>query len=148
MSENMKLVRFYLVLLAIVTIGRWGLSLGGAEYDKTHQVFSLVLLTVFSSLYYGMLVRCFVGGGVKRAIVLGATLAIASQLVIFVSTALSYLLGLQTFFNNARALNAPQTLPMGQAMVGRAGGLVVNTIINMVAGALGWLIAGVVPRKA
>ncbi len=147
MNENMKLIRFYLVLLAIFTVGRWGLSLGGANYDKTHQVFSLVILTYISSLYYGLLVRGFVGGGVKRALVLGATLGVASQVVIFASTALSYLLGMETFFNHPTALNATQALPMGQAMVGRAFGLVVNTIINSVAGALGWLIAGVGPQK-
>ena len=44
MAENLKLLRFYFVLLAIFTIGRWALSLGGAEYDKTHQIFSLVIL--------------------------------------------------------------------------------------------------------
>ena len=148
MSENMKLIRFYLVLLAICTVGRWGLSLGGADYDKTHQIFSLVLLTNISSLYYGLLVRSFVGGGVKRAIVLGATLAIASQLVIFGSTALSYLLGINTFFNHPRALNATQALPMGQAMIGRTITFVANIVTNMISGALGWLIAGVVPRKA
>ena len=148
MSENMKLIRFYLVLLAIFTVGRWGLSLGGANYDKTHQVFSIVILTNISSLYYGLLVRGFVGGGVKRAAVLGATLAVTSQIVIFVSTALSYLLGMDTFFNHPQALNATHALPLGEAMVGRTITFVANVVINSVAGALGWLIAGVGPQKA
>ena len=38
-GENMKLIRFYLVLLAIFPVGRWGLSLGGAPYDKTTGFF-------------------------------------------------------------------------------------------------------------
>ncbi len=148
MSENMKLVRFYLVLLAIFTVGRWGLSLAGADYDKTHQVFSIVILTNISSLFYGLLVRSFVGGGVKRAIVLGATLAVASQLVILVSTALSYMLGLNTFFNHPRALNAVEAVPFAQAMVGRSITFVANIVTNSITGALGWLIAGVVPKRA
>jgi hypothetical protein len=148
MSENMKLIRFYLVLLAIFTVGRWGLSLAGVDYDKTHQVFSIVILTNISAAYYGLLVRGFVGGGVKRAIVLGASLAVASQVVIFASTALSYLLGMHTFFNDPRALNAEQAVPFGQAMVGRTITFVANIVTNIIAGALGWLIAGVVPRRA
>jgi len=148
MSENMKLLRFYLVLLAIFTVGRWGLSLAGADYDKTHQVFSIVILTNISSLYYGLLVRSFVGGGVKRAIVLGASMAVASQVVIFASTALSYMLGMHTFFNHPRALNAVEAVPFGQAIVGRSITFVANIVTNAITGALGWLIAGVVPRKA
>ena len=148
MGENMKLIRFYLVLLAVFTVGRWGLSLAGADYDKTHQVFSIVILTNISSAFYGLLVRGFVGGGLKRAVVLGASLAVFSQAVIFVSTALSYLLGMETFFNHPRALNAQQAVAFGQAMLGRTITFVANIVTNGIAGALGWLIAGVVPRSA
>ena len=107
MSEHLKLLRFYFWLLAVFTVGRWGLSLGGADYDKTHQIFSLVLLTNISSLYYGLLVRSFVGGGVKRAIVLGATLAIFIAMnwgfrVTLLSASATYLIGLVALLATTR----------------------------------------------
>jgi len=145
-GENLKAIRFYLVLLLIFTIGRWALSLGGASYDATHQVFSIVILTFTSSAYYGLLTRGFLGGGLKRAVILGATLGVVSQVVILVSTALSYILGMETFFNSARALNVPEAIGFGPAMGARAAGLVANTIFNAIAAAIGYGIAKVGPR--
>jgi hypothetical protein len=147
MSENLKLMRFFFVVLGIFTVGRWGLSLAGADYEKTHQIFSIVILTNISTLFYGFITRSFVGGGIKRALVLAASMAVVAQIVIFGSTVVSYLLGMETFFNNARALNAPEAIPLGQAVVGRSVGLVVNVVTNLITGALGYAIAGVVPRS-
>jgi hypothetical protein len=147
MGENFKLMRFYLVLLALFTVGRWALSLGGAEYAKTHQIFSLVILTNISALYYGFVSRTFLGAGVKRAVLLGVSLAAVSQLVIVVSMLVSYGLGMETFFNHPTALNVDQAMPFGQAVGTRAVGFVINVIVNGVFGALGWLIAMVVPKQ-
>jgi hypothetical protein len=148
MSENLKLMRFYLVLLAIFTVGRWALSLGGAEYDKTHQVFSIVILTNISTAYYGFITRKFVGGGLKRAIVLAASMAVASQIIIFGSTVVSYLLGMRTFFNYPRALNVTAPIPLGQAVLARTGSFVANIVTNVITGALGFWIGGVVPKSS
>jgi hypothetical protein len=38
-------------------------------------------------------------------------------------------------------------MPFGQAMGARAVGLVVNVVVNGIIGALGWLIAMVVPKQ-
>ena len=148
MGENLRLVRFYLVLLAIFTVGRWTLGFAGAEYDKTHQIFSIVILTFISSAYYGYLSRNFVGGGIKRALVLGVTLGVCSQIVIFLSTALSYILGIDSFFTNPRALNVEQAIPFGQAMGLRAITFVVNTVFNAIAAAIGYGIAAVGPKAS
>jgi hypothetical protein len=145
LGENLKAIRFYLVLLAIFTIGRWSLSLGGASYDATHQIFSLVILTNISSAYYGLLTRGFLGGGLKRALVLGALLGLVSQIVIVASTAVSYGLGMDTFFNAPRALNVEATIPFGQAMVTRSVGLVVNVITNVITASIGYGIAKLGP---
>jgi hypothetical protein len=147
MSENLKLIRFYLVLLAFFTIGRWGLSLGGAVYSETHQVFSIVILTVISSAYYAHIVRNFAGGGLKRALTLGALMGAISQVVILLSTAVSYILGMETFFNAARALNVEAAIPFGTAMGTRAVGLVVNVILNVICAALGYGFAAVGPKR-
>jgi hypothetical protein len=146
MGENLRVVRFYLVLLAIFTVGRWTLGFAGAEYDRTHQVFSIVILTFISSAYYGYLARNFVGGGLKRALVLGVILGLCSQIVIFASTAISYILGIDSFFTNPRALNVEHAITFGQAMGVRVFGLVVNTIFNAIAGAIGYGIAAVGPK--
>jgi len=79
---------------------------------------------------------------------LGVWIGLSSQLVILVSTAASYLLGLDTFFNTPRALNAAEPVAFGAAMAARAGGLVVNTIINAVAAAIGYALGAALPRAS
>ena len=148
MGENLRLIRFYLALLALFTVGRWGLSMGGAEYDATHQVFSIVILTNISAAYYAFLVRGFAGGGLKRALVIGALLGAISQVVIFGSTAISYMAGMETFFNNPRALNVEEAIPFGEAMGGRAITFVANVVTNTIAALLGYGIAAAVGPKA
>lgn len=147
MSENLKLLRFYFVLLAIVTIGRWSLSMAGAEYDKVHQVFSIVILTTLSAAYYGGFARAFQGARLGRAVTLGVTMAIVSQLVIMLSTAVSYMGGMETFFNAPRALNLEEAVGFGQAMMIRVQGLIVNTISGAIVAMIGWGIGGVLPRE-
>ena len=48
-------------------------------------------------------------------------------------TVLSYALHVDTYFVNPRALNAPGPLPFGAALVGRIGGLVINSAMNAIA---------------
>ena len=148
MGENLRLIRFYLALLALFTVGRWGLSLGGAEYGKTHQIFSIVILTYISTAYYAFLVRGFAGGGLKRALLIGALLGAISQVVVFLSTAISYMAGMDTFFNYPRALNVEQAIPFGKAMGARAFGLVANVVTNVIAALLGYGIASMTGPKA
>ena len=145
---NALLIRFYLALLALFTVGRWGLGLGGADYSVTHQVFSIVILTNLSTAYYGWVVRGFVGGGIKRALVIGATLGAISQVVIFLSTAISYMAGMETFFNHPTALNATEAVTFGDAMVARCITFVANIVTNVITAALGYGIATLTGPKA
>lgn len=147
MSEHFKLLRFYFWLLALFTIGRWGLSLGGVEYAKAHQVFSLVTLALIASAHHAAFARAFAGYNLKRAVVLGALVGVSTQVVIFVSTALSYMLGLNTFFNTPAALNSQEPMAFGAAMIARTGGLVVNTVLNVIAALIGYAMGGALPRK-
>ena len=147
MSENMKLLRFYFWLLGLFTVGRWALGFAGVEYAKAHQVFSIVTMALIASAHHAAFARAFAGYSLKRALVLGATIGVMSQLVIFFSTALSYLLGLETFFNAPQALNVPAAIGFGPAMVARAGGVVANTITNTVAAAIGFAMGGALPRS-
>lgn len=152
MSDNLRLGRLFFVLLAITTAGRWAMSLTGVPYQKGTFIFSIVVLTNMSSIYYAAFTRRWKGYGIGQACVLTMTLAVVAQLVVFASTLVSYAAGLNTYFNYPTALLGPsadvtQTVPMGQAIGARAVGLVVNTLVNAVAGALGWAFGGLLPEK-
>jgi hypothetical protein len=147
MAENLKLARLYFVMLAIVAAGRWTLSLQGVPYAKGTDKLSIVIVTLFSSIFYGAFCRRWRGFKIMQAVILGATLGLTAQVVIFASTLVSYLLGLETYFNNPMALNSTAALPMASALVARIGGLVVNTILNGIAGALGWAMGALLPES-
>ena len=48
MAENLKLARLYLLLLAIFTVGRWLLGTFGVPYERSHYLFSIVIMTAGS----------------------------------------------------------------------------------------------------
>ena len=149
MNENLKLLRFYFWILGVFTIGRWGLSIGGADYAKTHQVFSLVILSLIASAHHAAFARAFAGYNLKKAAGLGATIGVITQLVIFVSTGLSYMLGLETFFNAPVAIaGSTDPIAFGSAMAQRAVGLVINTILNTIAAMIGYAMGGALPKRA
>lgn len=146
MSEQVRFLRAFFWLLGIFTVGRWSLGLAGAKYEATHQVFSIVILAVLASVHHAAFARAFLGYRLSQAAMLGVWIGLSSQLVILVSTAASYLLGLDTFFNTPRALNSDEPVAFGAAMAARAGGLVVNTIINTLAAAIGYGLGAALPR--
>jgi hypothetical protein len=145
-TENLRVARFYFVLLGLFTAGRWAQSLGHVEYAQGHHVFSIVTLTFLSSAYFAAFCRKWRGYTLLQAVMLGMTLGLVAQIVIFTSTAVSYALGLHTFFNHPRALNVETDLPMNEALTRRAFGLVAGPIGNGVAAFLGWLMGGVLPE--
>lgn len=150
MAEYLRLARPYLLLLAIFTCGRLAHGAFGVPYEKAHYVFSLVTLTLFSSVYYGIFLRRWKGYRLIQAIGMGFTLGVASQLVVLLATLLSYALSLETYFNHPIALNADdaqQVVSFSAALANRAGGLVGNSIFAGIAGALGWTIGGLLPER-
>jgi hypothetical protein len=151
MAENLKLARLYLLLLAIFTVGRWLLGTFNAPYEKYNQVFSIVILTFNAGVFYGAFCRRWRRFRLWQAAGLGLTLGLISQLVIFAATLLSYALGLHTYFNYPTALLGPQApltdVPLGQAVLSRVGGLIVNPILTGIAGALGWAAGGLLPEN-
>jgi hypothetical protein len=151
MSENLRLARLYFVILLIVAGGRWVMSLQEVPYAKGTDKLSIVIVTLLSSIFYGAFCRRWRGLKILQAVTLGATLGLTAQIVIVVSTLLSYLLGLETYYNNPVALlgdtNAEAAVPLGSALAFRAVGLVVNTILNGIAGALGWAMGALLPES-
>ena len=57
MAANMRLLRFYFVLLGVFAVGRWALSLAHVEYAKAHQVFSIVTLALIASAHHAAFAR-------------------------------------------------------------------------------------------
>jgi hypothetical protein len=147
MADYLKLARLYFLMLAIVAVGRWILSLQGVPYAKGTDKLSIVTLTLFASIFYGAFCRRWRGFKIAQAVTVGAVLGLSGQIVVLLSTLASYLLGLETYFNNPIALNSPEALPMGSALVARVGGLVANTILNGIAGALGWAMGALLPES-
>ena len=142
MARHLRLMGFYFWLLGLFTLGRWGLSLGGAEYAKTTHVFSLVTLALIASAHHAAFARAFEGYKVKDALVLGALIGLTSQIVVFASTVISYMLGITTFWNTPAALNQTADVPFAAAMMARTGGLVGNTLFNVIAAAIGYAMGG------
>jgi hypothetical protein len=147
MSKDLGLARLFLLLLALVAAGRWGQSLRGIPYDIGNPVFSIVTLTILSAVFYGAFTRRWAGRSVLEAMRLGALLGLAAQIVIFASTAASYALDIDSYFNHPRALNVDVAIPVGEAMARRAGGLVVGVVNAAVAGALGWVLGALLPPR-
>lgn len=159
MAEHLKLARPYLALLAIFAVARFLQGPLGVPYGKGHHVFSIVTLTAFSCIYYGVFVRRWRGYRLIQAILLAFALGLISQLVILALTLLSYALPLETYFTHPVALNlrplgetdlqrgAWQAVPLGQALANRLGGLIGNSIFAGILGAIGWTVGGVLPER-
>jgi len=146
-SQILKLLRFYFVLLAVFTVGRWAMGFAGVPYAKGHHVFSLVILALIASAHHAAFARRLLGWRIGRALGLGLGIGLVTQIVIFASTAVSYLAGIDSYFNNPTALNAREAVPFGAAMLARVGGLIFNSVANVIAAGLGFLMGGVLPRR-
>lgn len=150
MAEYLRLARFYLLLLAIVTIGRWTLGFQHVPYEKATDKLSIVILTLFASIFYGAFGRRWLNFRIGQALAMAMLLGFMSQVVILLSTVASYTLGIDSYFAHPLALNqktAEATVSFGQAMGIRAFGLVVNTLMNGIAGAVGWAMGALLPQR-
>ena len=147
LKEYARLARRTSWLLGIVTVGRWVQgTVFRVPYEQGTHVFSIVTLTLFASLFSAVFLRRWHGFRLGQAAGFAMFMAVVSQLVIWLSTVASYVLDIPSYFSNPMALNRPAgTASLPAAMGFRAGGLVVNTILNGIAGALGWALGGLLP---
>ena len=146
MAEVLRVARLYFVLLGVVAGGRWLMGTFEVPYEKGHHIFSIVILTAFSCIYYGAFLRRWRDYRLLRAALVGLVLGLASQIVILLLTVVSYGLGLDTYYNHPTALNAPEALSLGQALGVRVSGLIGNSIGSGVVAALGWALGGLLPK--
>jgi hypothetical protein len=147
-ADYLRVGRLYFVLLAIFTVARIAQGATGVAYEKAHQVFSIVTLTFMASAFFAMFCRRWRGYTPLRAMGLGVMFGLASQVVIFAATVLSYALGAHTYFNHPTALNQPAEVPLGEAVLIRAQGLVFNPITSAIAALIGWALGALLPPTA
>jgi hypothetical protein len=149
MKDNLRLVRPFLVLLVLFTVGRWVMGVRGVPYDRGHHVFSLVTLTAFAAVFYGAFTRQWLRHPVSKAMAVGATIGLAAQLAILLGTLLSFALGIDTYFTHPRAVTGEfdrlQPVTIGEALVSRIGGGVVNVLGSALMAAIGWFMGKVLP---
>ncbi|HEX8491468.1 MAG TPA: hypothetical protein VF658_01375 [Pyrinomonadaceae bacterium] len=145
----LRFIRLPLLLIFIYAVGRFTLGLVGMPYaPRGNAIFSVVGLTFISSFYWGALSGRVGGFSWLGAALVGVALGLFSQILIFAATALSYALNLNTYFIHWDALNVPEgtAVPMKQALMARAGGLLFGPImagvIALIGRALGVLAPG------
>jgi len=148
-GEYSRLARPYFVLLLIATVGRWLMGTAFAvPYEQGTHVLSIVTLTLFASIFGAAYTRRWLGYRLVQAAGFAVFMAVVSQLVVLLSTAVSYGLGVDSYFNHPMAINRQaEAIGFAQAIGFRAVGLIVNTIINAIAGALGWGLGALLPSR-
>lgn len=150
-AKVLRLIALPLVLLLIWTIARFSLGVSGMPYaPRGNAMFSVFGLTLISCIYYGALSKNLAGFGWGGTILTGYSLGLAAQILIFIATLVTYLMGVEgtSYFAHWDSLNVPEgtMLPLSKAMTARALGLVFGPIFPVVAAVIGRLLASLVPK--
>ena len=146
----LRFVRLPLLLLAIFAVARFLLGANGFPYaPRGNAMFSIVGLTFTSSIYFGALSRRVGGFGWGGTALVGVSIGLFAQILIFTATWLSYAAGIETsYFRHWDALNVPEgtIVPMATALQTRLGGLVVGPITAIVAAFIGRALSALAPE--
>ena len=146
----LRFVRLPLLLLLIFAIARFTLGAKGFPYaPRGNAMFSIVGLTFVSAVYFGALSRRIGGFGWGGTALVGYSLGLWGQILIFTATWLSYAMGIETsYFRHWDALNVPEgtIVPMATAMQTRASALIVGPLIVTVPALIGRLLSALAPE--
>jgi hypothetical protein len=149
MGSYFRRVRFAILFIVILAIGRLVLGATGVPYARGTNVFSIVTFSLFASLFFGGFSRAVWGFRLGQAMMLGVAIGLSGQILIFLATLLSYLAGVDTYFNNPVALTGGEaTVTLGQAVLARGLGIVVNPVLCSIAALIGWSLGKLIPEKA
>jgi hypothetical protein len=146
----LRFVRLPLVLLSIFAVARFSLGAAGVPYaPRGNAMFSIVGLSLVSSFYFGALSRKLGGFGWGGTLLVGYSIGLFAQILIFAATWLSYAANIEaSYFRHWDALNVPAgtVVPMGTALAARAGGLLVGPIFAVVPAAIGRALSALAPK--
>lgn len=149
LGRVLRFVRLPLLLLVVFAVARFALGANGVPYTpRGNAMFSIVGLTFVSSVYFGALSRKVGGFGWGGTALVGYTIGLFGQVLIFVATWLSYAAGIETsYFRHWDALNVPEgtIVPMAVALQTRAGGLVFGPVFAVVAALVGRVLSALAP---
>ena len=148
MSEYIRFAKLPILLLTIFMVARLILGASGVPYERGTWFFSMVLLSYMSAFFFGAFSRHLRGYNWKQAMMLGLTITLSAQVLIFAATLVSYSVGAETYFNHPTALNQTEAVSLVQALPARLGGLVANGIIGSIWGLLGWTAGKLLPKAA
>ena len=148
MSEYIRFARLAIVLLVLMLIGRLILGATGVPYAAGTGIFSLVTFSYMAAFFFAAFSRPLRGYGWKKAVLLGITIVLTAQILVFATTVLSYLVGAETYFNHPTALNVPDPISLVEALPIRLMGLVINTIVGSILASLGWWGGKLIPKAA
>jgi hypothetical protein len=151
LSRVIRFVRLPLLLLVLFAVGRFSLGVAGVPYaPRGTSIFSVVVLSIISSIYFGALSGKVGGFNWGGAILVGVVIGFFAQLLIFLATLVSYLGNFSSsYFIHWDALNVPEgtTVPMGRALSLRAGGLIAGPLTTAVAAIIGRCLSVLAPEK-
>lgn len=146
----LRFVRLPLLLLTIFAIARFLLGANGVPYaPRGNAMFSIVGLTFISSFYFGAMSGRLGGFGWGGTALVGYSIGLYGQVLIFLATWLSFALGIETsYFRHWDALNLPEgsIVEMAATMQARLGGLVVGPLIAIVPALIGRLAGALAPQ--
>jgi hypothetical protein len=153
LGRVLRFIRLPLLLILIFAAARFWLGAAGkVPYGpRGNAMFSVLGVTLISAFYFGALSRRVGGLGWGGTLLVGWSLGLWAQILIFTATYLSYALNIETsYFRHWDALNVHEgtVVPLAQAMKTRAGALVVAPLITMVPAVIGRLLSGLVPVPA
>jgi hypothetical protein len=131
---------------------RFTLGARGFPYaPRGNAMFSIIGLTFVSSVYFGALSRKVGGFGWGGTALIGYSLGLWAQILIFTATYVSYAAGIETsYFRHWDALNAPvdTIVPMADAMKIRAQALAVGPLFTILPACIGRLLSVLAPDPA
>jgi hypothetical protein len=146
----LRFVRLPLLLVLIFAVARFWLGASGFPYaPRGNAMFSIVGLTLVSSFYFGALSRRLGGFGWGGTVLVGVSIGLFAQILIFLATWLSYAGGIETsYFRHWDALNVPEgtVVAMGEAMQKRLAGLVIGPLIAIVPALIGRALSALAPE--
>jgi len=147
-KERIEFIRLAMVLLGLFFVGKLIVGATGGSYALGTRLFAMVPLTVQLCLLWGAMTRAFKGQGVGEAAKTGASIALFAQILIFTATVLSYLVGASTHFNDPMAIvGEDRPVALGEAVLARGAGILINTVIGTVAGSIGWALGALLPSR-
>jgi hypothetical protein len=151
-GQVLRFVRLPLLLVTIWAVARFLLGANGVPYaPRGNAMFSIVGLTVISSIYFGALSKRVGGFTWGGTLLVGGSIGFYAEVLIFVATWLSYAAGIEaSYFRHWDALNVPEgtVVALGAALGARALGIVVGSLIAAFMAAIGRALAALAPAPA